>query len=230
MEAITLKDLSPELRAQLLEEAKAEEKAQEDARKQNRKAYKELVNDMVPGLFRDLIEASNNLSKSKLKVYKAVEDAIRLKAEAFGIKEGQQSHTFSSEDGKQSIKIGFRVNDGWDDTAQTGIDKVNQFIAGISTDGDPEKKKMVNTIYRLLKKDSNGNLKSSRVLELQQIAAEWNNPLLNDAIEIISNAYKPTKSCYFIDAFFVDGTGKTQSLPLSISSVDFPNGTEINFL
>ena len=230
METINLQDLTPEQRKQLIAEAKAEDKAIEEKRRENRKAYKQLVNDMVPGLYRDLVETSQMLSRTKLSVYKAVEDAMNLKAEAFEVKEGQQSHTFSSADGKKIITIGYRVTDGWDDTAQTGIEKVNQFIGGINVDQDPEKAKMVKTINRLLRKDANGNLKSSRVLELQQIAQDWNNALLNDAIDIISNAYKPQKSCYFIEAYYVDGTGKKQSLPLSLSSVDFPNGTEINFL
>lgn len=230
MSTLSLKDLSPEQRAQLLEEAKQEEKRAITAQKEHRKAYKELVNDMVPGLFTELVEISKELSDAKLKVFNAVKDAMELKAEAYDIKENQQSHTFSNDDGTKSIKIGYRVTDGWDDTAQAGIDKVNEFISSLNTEQDPDKSKLVNTILKLLRKDVNGNLKSSRVLELQQIAEEWDSEILTDGITIISNAYKPNKSCYFIEAYYVDGTGKNQSVPLSLSSVDFPNETTINFL
>lgn len=223
-----LSDLSPAERQQLINEAKAEENAKAETTKNNRKAYKELVGETVPKFFDVLIKQSAALSQTKLELFNGIKDLIALKIEAYGIKENQQSHSLTSEDGKQTIKVGYRVNDGWDDTMHAGIDKVNQFIGTLVTDEDT--KKLVNTINRLLQKDANGNLKSNRVLELEKIAEDYNSPVLNDGIDIIRKAWKPVKSCYFIEAYYVNEIGSKQNVPLSISSVDFPNNAKINFI
>lgn len=225
---ITLDQLSPEDKAALIAQAKQEEVQKKQDRIDNRAAYKKLVNETVPSMFLTLAVANEALGVTKQRIFKEAEQLIALKKEAYDVKEGQQSHTFSNENGTQSITIGYRVTDSYDDTLQPGIDKVNQFITGLVKDEDTQK--LVNTINRLLQKDANGNLKSSRVLELQKIAQEFNSDLLNDAIQIIGDAYKPQRSCYFVEASFTDGTGKKQSVPLSISTVDLPEGTKIDFI
>ena len=141
-----------------------------------------------------------------------------MKHNIYEVKATQQSHTFSTEKG-ESITIGFRVNDGWDDTVNEGISKVSQFLNSLAKDEDSAK--LVGTINRLLKKDSKGNLKSSRVLELKIEAEKYNNELFDDGVDIITKAYKPEQSCYFIDAHTTNEVNKKVNIPLSISSVDF---------
>jgi len=225
---ITLDKLTPEQKAQLAAEIQAEQSAAKKKQAETRQAYKELAKETVPGLFSILEKQSDMLAITKQRIFEAARDLIKMKLEAYDVKEGQQSHTFSNEDSTQSITIGYRVVDGWDDTLAAGMEKVKQFLQGRGT--DKETQEMVDGINILLKKDKNGNLKSSRVLELNQWAEKINNPLLTDGVRIIMEAYKPVKTCYFVEAKYVDGTGKMQSLPLSISSVDFPEGTDINFL
>lgn len=226
--SLKLADLTPEQKKQLLAEAEAEQKAVAETIRNNRKAYKELVGETVPRFFDSLVQQSQELSKTKLQLFQGIKDIIQLKKEAYGVKANQQSHSLTSTDGVQTIKVGYRVNDGWDDTMHSGIDKVNQFIETLVT--GEETKKLVNTINRLLQKDANGNLKSSRVLELEKIAEDYNSPILNDGIEIIRKAWKPVKSCYFVEAYYLDKLGEKQNVPLSISSVEFPNDTKIDFI
>lgn len=228
METIDINKLTPEQKRQLSAQLQAEQEAEKKALKENREAYKKMVADTVPEMFRVLASVNDKLQDSKKRVFEMSRDLIDLKKDAYEVKEGQQSHSFTSEDGKQSITIGFRVNDGWDDTLPTGMEKVKQFLQGRSK--DKESKEMVEGINILLKKDKNGNLKSSRVIELNQWAEKIGNDLLKDGVRIIMDAYKPVKTCYFIEASYTDGTGKKQSMPLSISTVDFPEGTQIDFM
>lgn len=228
MEVIDINKLTPEQRQNLAAQFQAEEEATKKALKENREAYKTMVADTVPDMFRVLAVANNRLQEAKKKVFEMARDLIALKKDAYEVKDGQQSHTFSSADGNQTVTIGYRVNDGWDDTLPTGMEKVKQFLQGRST--DKESQEMVEGINILLKKDKNGNLKSSRVIELNQWAEKIGNELLKDGVRIIMEAYKPVKTCYFIEASYTDGTGKKQGLPLSISTADFPEGTEIDFL
>jgi len=207
-------------------EIQAEMKRRQAAKENDRKAYKELVNDTVPGLLKTLKHVSEVLQDAKLHTFQGVSDLMELKEKAYNIKDDQRSHTFTT-DNSDSITIGYRVVDGWDDTVGSGIAKVNQFLGTLSKDKDSAF--LVNTIYRLLKKDAKGNLKSSRVVELNQVAQERNDETFTDGVNIIMKAYKPVKTCFFIEAATKDPQGKDKNIPLSISSVDFPEGTVLKF-
>ena len=162
----------------------------------------------------------------KLDIFKGVTGLLELKDKAYGIKDEQRSHTFTTAAG-DSITLGYRVNDGWDDTVGSGIAKVNQFIESLAKDEDSAK--LVKTINQLLKKDAKGNLKSNRVIELDKLTKDFDNSEFTDGVEIIKAAYKPVASCYFIEASTKNANGKDVSIPLSISSVDFPEGTTLPY-
>ncbi|MGV4380741.1 DUF3164 family protein, partial [Ornithobacterium rhinotracheale] len=138
-----------------------------------------------------------------------------------------QSHTFSDDKGN-TITYGFRIIDGWDDTVTAGIDKVREFIASLAK--DEATGKLVHAVNQLLKKDAKGNLKASRVLELTKLAEDFNNDNFTDAVNIIRQAYKPQRSAFFVEASQTDAQGKKINIPLSISAVDFPEGTNVDDL
>jgi len=207
-------------------ELKAEMKRRDNQKKDDRKAYKELTAETIPGLIDHLKTVSGWLQKAKLETFIGITDLLELKDKAYGIKDEQRSHTFTTENG-DSITLGFRVNDGWDDTVGPGIAKINEFLKKLAKDEDSAW--LVKVISKLLKKDAKGNLKSSRVIELDQLAQEKQDELLTDGVEIIKASYKPVASCYFIEASTKNANGKDISIPLSISSVDFPEGTKLPY-
>lgn len=205
-----------------LKEALAKLENKKDA---DRTAYKELVEQTVPKAVFKLCMASEALSNAKTEAFKYFEDILKLKAEVFGIKEKQMTHTFSCE--KSEITIGYRINDGWDDTVNAGIAKVEQFIQSLAKD-EPTAA-LVSMVFGLLKKDAKGNLKGSRVLELQKLTKEFNNEEFTDGVDIISKAYKPLKSVWFVDASLINDDGSKTSIPLSLSAVDFSQGYKFEF-
>lgn len=207
-------------------ELAAEMKRRETAKQEDRKAYKELTNETIPDLINKLLRYSHKLQTLKLEIFKGVTGLLELKDKAYGIKDEQRSHTFTTAAG-DSITLGYRVNDGWDDTVGSGIAKVNQFIESLAKDEDSAK--LVKTINQLLKKDAKGNLKSNRVIELDKLTKDFDNSEFTDGVEIIKAAYKPVASCYFIEASTKNANGKDVSIPLSISSVDFPEGTTLPY-
>jgi hypothetical protein len=214
-------DLSQYTPAQLKEAlAKKEAQSAED-----RQAYKDLVIQTVPKAIFELMVASEVLSKAKTEAFKYFENVLKLKSEVYGLKEKQMSHTFSYEKGE--ITIGFRINDAWDDTVNTGIAKVEKFIASLAK--DKATAALVSMVFNLLKKDSKGNLKGSRVLELQKLTKDFNDPEFTDGVDIISKAYKPKKSVWFCEASTINDDGSKTPVPLSLSAVDFTNGYKFNF-
>ncbi|SHK69282.1 DUF3164 family protein [Epilithonimonas mollis] len=232
MTTIDINALSPEQIQNLLKQAspevlKASLSEKENETAENRKAYKQSVNEAVPVVINTLKTISLALQNGKVDVFQTLKILLDLKADAYDVKQGQQSHTFSDENGN-SVVFGFRVNDGWDDTVNAGVDKIKEVISSLSHDENSAK--LVSAIDKLLKKDAKGNLKASRVLELRQLAKDFNDTKFTDAVEIISAAYKPVRSAFFIEGYTTDPQGKKQSIPLSITSVDFPAGTDISEL
>ena len=195
------------------------------SKEQSRETYKELVAETVPKAIRKLCDASEVLSNAKSEVFQFFEDILSLKNDVYGVKESQMTHTFSTD--KEEVTIGYRVNDGWDDTVTAGIAKVQNFIASLATNA--ETAVLVNIVFNLLKKDAKGNLKGNRVLELQKLCKEFNNEEFTDGVAIIAESYKPVRSVWFIDANLIEADGSKINIPLSMSSVGFAGGYTFDF-
>jgi hypothetical protein len=206
-------------------ELKAALAALETKKDDDRNAYKELVEQTVPKAIFKLCTASEILSNAKTEAFQFFEDILKLKADVYGIKEKQMSHTFSCDTGE--IQIGYRITDGWDDTVNAGIAKVEQFIRSLAK--DPETSALVEMIFNLLKKDHKGNLKGSRVLELQKLTAKFNDEAFTDGVDIISKSYKPVRSVWFVEAALIDENKNKTPIPLSMSAVDFSKGYQFEF-
>ncbi|MDR1370920.1 MAG: DUF3164 family protein [Dysgonamonadaceae bacterium] len=218
MEKIDLSKLSQDDRKALMEQLEAEDKANKERIKAERDNYKTMVNETVRESFVPLMGLSKSILDAKKQVFDNFETIIALKGELFGTKEEQQSHTFTTIDGNISIKLGHRVNDNFDDTLSSGIEKVKAYMATLAK--DTESAALVETIMDLLKKDAKGNLKAQRVLELRKLANRVHNAEFSDGIRIIEESYKPVKTCQFIEVKFKDEHGKEHALPLSISAFD----------
>ena len=222
---IDLKNLTEKQKKELLKELEAEKTKEEELKKERRESYKKLVSDVSAETFEKLKKISRDMSLVKKDIFESFKAVVDLKEELYGIKENQQSHTFTDTATGTTITIGRRVVDNYDDTVHAGIAKVKKYIATL-TDGqgtDIEK-----VLELLLRKDKNGNLKASRVLELDKLAKDIENEDLKDGVRIIKDAYTPQKTAYFIEASYKDETGAKRTLPLSLSSVTLGEEYEEN--
>lgn len=206
--------LSKEEKAEL----KARLKAAEEAESKDRETYKALVDETVRTVLPSIEKCSEMLAECKNIVFDSFDHILELKADLYGIKSDQQTHTFTSSDGIMSIRIGNRYTEAYDETVDVGIAKVKQYLASLAK--DTESGALVDTVMKLLAKDRQGNLRVARVVELEQIAIKSNNDDFLEGISIIKEAYRPKKSCRFIEAVKRDQDGKESFIPLSISSVE----------
>lgn len=207
--------LSAEERKALL--AQLEKEQQEAKRKvtDERKAYKDLVNETVPTMFDLLQEASLALTRAKRAVLANLQGLVSMKQDVYEREDDQYTHTFTTDGSDFSITIGHRVNDGWDDTVHVGIGKVKDIVNSLGKDEDS--KALVKALLRLLSRDAKGNLKASRVLQLKKLADDTQRPDLIEAIAIIQDAYRPTRSKQFVSARHKVAGGAVIDLPLSIT-------------
>lgn len=168
--------------------------------------------------FSRLQALSEEMRRLKEEVFGDAETLIALKDELFRTKSDRHSNQFTTSDGKITVALGYRTNDGWDDTVNVGVDKVKTFIKSLAKDEDSAA--LTEMVMNLLAKDRKGNLKASRVLQLREIARKSGYPQLIEATDIIQNAYRPVDTCQFISVSSKDDKGVKQTLPLSLAAME----------
>lgn len=210
-----IEELTPDQLQQLEGQIKAREAAGEQSRLQNIDSYKRLVSDTVVESFPHLENLSAAMAATKELVRSNFDAVLELKAELYGVKEGQQSHQFTSDDDTLRIRMGYNMVDSYDDTVETGIALVRNYINSLAT--DEKSKTLVDMVSKLLAKDNKGTLKASRVLQLQQMADKIGDTQLIDGVKIIRQAYKPVQSKSYIRAEYKNDKGVWISLPLAVT-------------
>lgn len=208
--------MTPEEKRQF-EEFKAEQARKErEAKKQaERESYKSLVDGLISKVFPDIVRISDDLSKQKQGIYDEFQTALTLKEEVFEIKDGQRSHTFTSKDGTKRITLGHYETDGYDDTVNDGIAKVQEYIQSLAKDA--ESKLLVSAILKLLSRDQKGNLKASRVMQLRKMAEDSRNEDFMDGVKIIEAAYRPVISKQYVKAEQKNDKNEWVSIPLGMT-------------
>lgn len=205
-------------RAELKAQLEAQERAEKQKREDDIAAYKTSVDEFCRSKFARLQALSEEMRRAKEEVFGDAETLIGLKEELFRTKSDRHSNQFTTSDGRITVALGFRTNDGWDDTVNAGVDKVKTFIRSLAKDDDSAA--LTEMVMNLLAKDRKGNLKASRVLQLREIARKSGYPELIEATDIIQAAYRPVDTCQFISVSYKDEKGVKQTLPLSLAAME----------
>jgi hypothetical protein len=216
---MNLDSLTQEEREALKAQFEQEEQANKAKRERERESYRSMRDEFVQRNFERLRKISDEMLSIKRTVFQDSEALIGMKCELFNVRGKQQSHSFTTADSKYTIKLGYRVNESWDDTVDSGIEKVKAYLQTLAKDEDSAW--LIESITSLLSRNQKGELKASRVLELKKIASKKNNPDFDEGIRIIENAYNPQATCQFIEVKYKDEKGVERALPLSMSSIDF---------
>lgn len=222
---IDVNKMTAKEKAALLKQLEADKVKQEAVKENEIEVYKQTKNILVSDTIKSLENLSSLISKAKADVFDNFSTLLIMKKELYGYKDGQKSHTFSNEFG-QSIEIGFREIDDWDDTVDAGVAKINQYLKTLSTDTNTAK--LVSIIQDLLKKDSKGNLQAKKMIQLKNKEKEINDPVFSDGINIIIAAHRPARSAWFVEGTTKGKTNNKIGVPLSISACEFPEGREID--
>lgn len=213
-----IKDLSKEQRAQLKAQLAAEEKAEEANLQRERQSYMNMRDEFVTRTFRSLKQLSDCMLEEKQTIFEESATLDEMQQRLFKVKLDRKSRTLTHSDGRISIKVGNRLNDGWDDTVEIGIEKVREYLGTLAT--DEKSARLVNAITQLLAKDQKGTLKANKVLELEKMANEAQDATFLEGIRIIKDAYRPVPTCQFVEVKYKDDNDVERSLPLSMSAME----------
>lgn len=203
-----------------LQQQKAEQ-AKAQAKKM-REDYKEMVDDAIESIMPALVAVSDNLANYKRRVFEEFSAILQMKAEMFKMEKGSeldnQSHTFTNSRGDMRIVLGNYVTDGYLDTANEGIAKVQQYIQSLAS--DEKSQALVSMVIRLLSKDAKGTLKASRIIQLRRMAQKSGSADFIEGVQIIEEAYQPKVSRTFLKAYVKDkDTGAWAQIPLGMTEV-----------
>lgn len=209
--------LTKEEKARLKQELDAEDKAERARIDRERQNYKDLVDSTVNTSVRKLQELSAQMERLKNEIFSEFDSVIRMKEELFTVKTDRQTNSFTTSDSRQTITIGNRINEGWDDTVEVGIAMVKRYMNTMAKDDNSAA--LVDTVMSLISKNRKGALKASKVLELEKLANKTGDKDFIEAIRIIRDAYRPTPTCQFIEVELKDKEGKSVRLPLSMSAI-----------
>ncbi len=215
---MNIEELTKEQRADLRRQLEAEEKAERARVQQERENYKSIVDEWVEETVKKLQNVSSVMMDAKADIFGSSETIIKMKNELFNVKLDRKSDTLTTQDGSKTIRIGNRINEGWDDTVGVGVEKVKTFLRTLAKDENSAS--LVDTVMNLLSKDRKGNLKAQKVLELERLAVKSGNEDFLDGIRIIKDAYRPVATCQFIEVVIRDENGKEHALPLSMSAIE----------
>lgn len=189
---------------------------QERLRRENREAYAALVDETIERAMPRLTALSSQIAGVKAAVQAEFNEALRLKAELFGVRDDQRSHTFTNAAGTMRITLGRYTLDSYRDTVEEGIAKVRQYIESLAKDDDTQA--LVRAVLRLLAKDQAGTLKASRVLQLRKMAEESGSDTFIEGVRIIEESYQPQVSRQFVRAETKDPeTGAWKPVPLGMT-------------
>lgn len=199
--------------AQKAEEAKAQAK-------QMRDDYREMVDDAIESMMSGLRTMSECLTNHKKKVFEEFSAILEMKAEMFKMEKGEdlnnQSHTFTNSKSTMRIVLGNYVTDGYLDTADEGIVKVQNYIQSLAS--DEKSQALVKMVMKLLAKDAKGTLKASRIIQLRRMAEESGSAEFIEGVKIIEEAYQPQTSRTYLKAYVKDEkTNAWVQLPLGMT-------------
>ena len=195
-------------------EAKQKKEA-EAKRKADREAYTALVDETIEAVMPRLQNISDEIARRKAEAAEAFRGALEMKAELFGVKDDQRSHTFTNSESTKRIVVGHYILDDYRDTVDEGIAMVKGYIESLAK--DDESRTLVKTILRLLSRDSTGTLKAQRVLQLRRLAEETKNERFIEGVRIIEESYQPTQSKDYIRAAVRSKSGVWVPVPLSMT-------------
>ena len=195
-------------------EAQAKKEA-EAKKKADREAYAKLVDEAIATSMPELQDVSTAIAEYKRKVTENFSSALKLKAELFGVKDTQRSHTFTNSEGTARITLGQYQLDNYRDTVNEGIAIVKEYLESLAKDEDSAA--LVAAVLRLMSRDNAGNLKASRVLQLRKMAQDSGNERFLEGVGIIEESYAPTESKQFIRAEVKNETGKWVPVPLGMT-------------
>lgn len=193
---IDLSTISEEQFTAIKKQLELRNKEKKINRIKNKQAFESMQADFVYKHIDKLIafrEAIENIINDLFKDYQVIAE---LKSELYNIK-NQASHTVNIDDGQMCIKIGYNETIGYNGNESAGLEKIKEFITGLSDESE-KTKKLELIINSLLKPNVDGQLNPVKVAELNKMRNDFNDDFFNEAMDIVMFAQIKQRTSMYV--------------------------------
>ncbi len=197
-----VKDLTPEEKAQLMQELAEKQAKEAEQKKANRKAFKQISEQFVLDNIFNLLEHRDATETIIKKLFDDYLSILELKKEAYSTEiEKQESHTSTLSDGSASITIGYNISIGFDGTESEGVKMIKDYLNDLDDNSEKVRKysKMVNIFLRPNSKT--GQLNPAKIIELSALKDELNSHRFTEGLNIIFNAQIRRRTSMYVEGY-----------------------------
>jgi hypothetical protein len=199
--------LTPDQKRQMRLELQREEKAEKAKKQGDIATLKELSNNFLNENIDGLIVRQGEQEDLVAAIFASFDAILQLKANVYGLEKLEQdSHTITNADGDASITIGYNVGITFDGSETAGVQKIMDYLTGISGDDENEHSenmlKMAETVKLLLKPSMKTKmLNPAKIIQLNQMRATYNSPEFDEGMDIIVNAQIRQKGSSYVSGY-----------------------------
>ena len=201
---IDIKQLTPEQKAALKKELAQEAKQDKEKKQGDIATLKELQNTFLEQNIDTLVNRQGEMETLVAQLFTDFSDILTLKSQVYGLDRLEQdSHTITNPDGTASITIGQNVNITFDGSESAGVQKIMDYLTGISGDDQNEDMiKMSETVKLLLKPSMKTKmLNPAKIIQLNAMRATYNSPEFDDGMDIIIGAQLRQKGSSYVAGY-----------------------------
>ena len=217
MEAVNQFDISKmsaSEKKQFLKQLQKEEKEERLKKQGDVDTLKQLSAAFLTENIDNLVERQGEMEKLVATIFSSFDAILKLKADIYGVKRLEQdSHTITNAEGSESITIGQNVNIIFDGSESAGVQKIMNYLTGISGDeSNEEMKKLSETVKLLLKPSMKTKmLNPAKIIQLNAMRATYNSPEFDEGMDIIQAAQIRQKGSSYVSGFKLVKIGDNQT-------------------
>ena len=203
-ETLEIPVLTDAQKANLKKQWAQEERANKHKKQGDIATLKVLQNDFLDQNIDTLVNRQGEMETLVHQLFSDFGSILNLKAEVYGLdKLDQDSHTITTPDGTASITIGQNVNITFDGSESAGVQKIMDYLTGISGEEQNENMiKMSETVKLLLKPSLKTRmLNPAKIIQLKAMSNTYNSPEFDEGMEIIFNAQIRQKGSSYVGGY-----------------------------
>lgn len=211
---IDINKLSPEQKKEFFKQLKQAEKEEKEKKQGEIASLKELSATFLNEHIDNLVERQGDLENMVNTIFEKFGTILNLKADIYGLDRLEQdSHTISNSDGSASITIGQNVNIIFDGSESAGVQKIMNYLTGISGDETNEEMKKLSETVKLLLKPSlkTKMLNPAKIIQLNAMRSTYNSPEFDEGMDIIQAAQIRQKGSSYVSGFKLVKVGENQT-------------------
>lgn len=211
---IDITKMSAEQRREFLKQLQKEEKEERAKKQGDIDTLKELSATFLSENIDNLVERQGELENLVATIFNSFDAILKLKADIYGVKRLEQdSHTITNSEGSESITIGQNVNIIFDGSESAGVQKIMNYLTGISGDENNEEMKKLSETVKLLLKPSMKTkmLNPAKIIQLNGMRNTYNSPEFDEGMDIIQAAQIRQKGSSYVSGFKLVKIGDNQT-------------------